>query len=64
MVVIGIQQAIKSERLRRCGRCCVSVVLMFVLSLSLLCLSPPSPYLQEQASKAMFHQCPNMPHSI
>lgn len=41
MVVIGIQQAIKSEGLRRCGRCCVSVVLMFVLSLSLLCLSPP-----------------------
>lgn len=40
MVVTGIQQAIKSEALR-CGRCCVSVVLKLVLSLSLLCFGPP-----------------------
>lgn len=41
VVVTGILQTIKSEGLRRCGRCFVSVVLMFVLSLSLLCFGPP-----------------------
>lgn len=47
MVITGIQQATKSEGLRRCGGCCVSVVLLFMLSLSLLCLGLP------------FHTCGN-----
>ena len=66
----GVQQAInKPEGHRRCGRCCVSVVLMFILSLSLLCLGPPLhtsvPHsTTEQAISTRYPFHPGMPHSI